>query len=100
MLSTCPEILTYAQGDIRSWHDLARLADIVRPMMGITTDVWETAMDTMGAIEASIVIAAVLERFSEIKNPGAYLRTLTIRSKERHFSSSPMVMALGRRTAA
>lgn len=85
VLSTCPEIVTYAQGDIRSWHDLARLADIVRPMMGITTDVWETAMDTMGAIEASVVIAAMLERVTEIKNLGAYPRTLTMRSKEGRF---------------
>lgn len=99
VLSTCPEILTYAQGDIRSRHDLVRLAYIVRPMMGITLELWGAAMNIMGAIEASVVIAAMLERVTEIKNLGAYLKTLTIRSKEGCFSSSPMVMALGRRSA-
>jgi len=100
VLSTCPEILTYAQGDIRSWHDLVRLAYIVRPMMGITVDLWGAVMNIMAAIEASVVIAAMLERVTEIKNLGAYPRTLTMRSKEARFSSSPMVMAFGRRSAA
>jgi replication initiation protein RepC len=100
VLSTCPEILTFAQGDIRSWHDLVRLAYIVRPMMGITVDLWGAVMNIMAAIEASVVIAAMLERVTEIKNLGAYPRTLTMRSKEARFSSSPMVMAFGRRSAA
>jgi replication initiation protein RepC len=99
-MSICREILSYAGSEIRDWHDFVRLADIVGPMMGISPDVWDTARRDMGPEEAAVVVAAMLERFGEIRSPGAYLRTLSRRAADGAFSSAPMVMALSRREAA
>lgn len=99
VLSCCHELLTYADGPIRHWHDFVRLATTVRPMMGISPTAWEEAKATMGPEEASVVLAAMLERFSEIKSAGGYLRSLTAKAGRGEFSSGPMVMALMRRAA-
>jgi replication initiation protein RepC len=55
----------------------------------------------MGPEQASIVVVAMLERFSEIKSPGGYLRALTSKAAAGEFTCGPMVMALmSRRKAA
>jgi replication initiation protein RepC len=55
----------------------------------------------MGPEQASIVVVAMLERFSNIRSPGGYLRALTSKAAAGEFSCGPMVMALiGRRSAA
>jgi len=98
--ASCREILTYADGGIRHWHELVRAADIVRPMMGISPSAWDEAKRDMGPEEASVVIAAMLERFDEIRSPGGYLRNLSSKAVLGEFSCGPMVMALMRREAA
>lgn len=100
VLSSCPEIRTYAEGGIRHWHDLVRAADLVRPMMGISPSAWDEARRAMGPEEAAVVLAAMLERFGEIRSPGGYLRHLTQKAAEGAFSCGPMVMALMRKEAA
>ena len=54
----------------------------------------------MGPEDASIVLVAMLERFTEIKPPGGYLRHLTGKAALGEFSCGPMVMALLRSEAA
>lgn len=100
VLSSCPEIATYADGPLRHWHQLVRTADIVRPMMGVSPDAWTAAKAQLGAEEAAVVLAAMLQRFDSIKSPGGYLRSLVRKAAEGAFSSGPMVMALMRRAAA
>lgn len=100
VLQACPEILTYSHSPVRHWHDLVRLANIVRPMMGISPSAWNNAVESMGPEEASVVVAAILERMSEITSPGGYLRALTTKAAADAFSCGPMVMALLRRDAA
>lgn len=100
VVSTCPEISTYADQRIRHWHDLVRSAEIVRPMMGISPSAWDEAKSILGPEEASVVLAAMLQRFSEIKSAGGYLRTLVGKAAVGAFSSGPMIMALMRRSAA
>ncbi|MGQ0565236.1 MAG: plasmid replication protein RepC [Gemmobacter sp.] len=100
VVSTCPEISTYADQRIRQWHDLVRSAEIVRPMMGISPSAWDEAKSILGPEEASVVLAAMLQRFSEIKSAGGYLRTLVGKAAVGAFSSGPMIMALMRRSAA
>ncbi|MEP3334097.1 plasmid replication protein RepC [Sedimentitalea sp.] len=100
VLASCREILTYADGGIRHWHELVRAAAIVRPMMGISPSAWDEAKRDMGPEEASVVIAAMLERFSDIRSPGGYLRNLSSKAALGEFSCGPMVMALMRRAAA
>ena len=100
VLSSCGEIQSYSDGPIRHWHELVRTADILRPMMGISPSAWDEAKRAMGPEEASIVMAAMLERFEEIRNHGGYLRHLSAKASIGAFSSGPMVMALLRREAA
>ncbi|QIE47686.1 replication initiation protein RepC (plasmid) [Pseudohalocynthiibacter aestuariivivens] len=101
VIAACPSLKTFYQGEIRHWHQLFDAACHVRPAMGISTSAWEEAQRFMGPEQASIVVAAMLERFADIRSPGGYLRALTTKAAAGEFSCGPMVMALiGRRNAA
>jgi len=100
VLSVCSEILTYTDGRIRHWHELVRAADTVRSMMGVSPSAWQEAKNAMGPEEAAVVLAAMLQRFGEIKSPGGYLRHLSGKAAAGGFSCGPMIMALMRRDAA
>jgi replication initiation protein RepC len=100
VLTACKDIQTYANGEIRHWHEFVKAADFVRPMMGVSPDAWQNAMREMGPETASVVLAAMLERVTEIKSPGGYLRNLTQKAALGEFSCGPMVMALMRKEAA
>ncbi|MCG7629739.1 MULTISPECIES: plasmid replication protein RepC [Rhodobacterales] len=101
VIAACPSLKTFYQGEIRHWHQLFDAACHVRPAMGISASAWEEAQRFMGPEQASIVVAAMLERFADIRSPGGYLRALTAKAAAGEFSCGPMVMALiGRRTAA
>ena len=101
VMAACPSLKTFYQGEIRHWHQLFDAACHVRPAMGISVSAWEEAQRFMGPEHASIVVAAILERFDDIKSPGGYLRALTGKAAAGEFSCGPMVMALvGRRSAA
>ena len=94
VLKACPSIGEFGGGEIRHWHDLFNAADKVRPALGISPSAWGEAVRDMGPEEAAVVVAAILQRFSEIGSPGGYLRALTRKASEGAFSSGPMVMAL------
>jgi replication initiation protein RepC len=96
----CRKIQDYAQGEIRHWHQLVGVAEFIRPMMGISPSAWEDAKSAMGPEESAVVLAAILERFSDLRSPGGYLRALTAKAAAGSFSCSPMVMALLRRGSA
>ena len=101
VIASCPSLATFYQGQIRHWHQLYDAACHVRPAMGISASAWEEAQRCMGPEQASIVVVAMLERFSDIRSPGGYLRALTAKAAAGEFSCGPMVMALiGRRSAA
>lgn len=97
ILRVCKEIRLYAQGPIRHWHDFVRAVDIIRPMMGISPTAWDDAKRSMGIEEASVVLAAMLERIADIRTPGGYLRSLSTKASVGEFSSGPMIMALMRK---
>ena len=101
VIAACPSLKTFYQGEIRHWHQLFDAACHVRPAMGISASAWDEAQRFMGPEQASIVVAAMLERFADIRSPGGYLRALTAKAAAGEFSCGPMVMALiGRRNAA
>jgi len=100
VLASCQEFKSYAEQPVRHWHDLVRVADIVRPMMGISPSAWDEAKRYMGPEEASVVVVAMLERFGDIRSPGGYLRSLSAKAAIGEFSCGPMIMALMRRDAA
>jgi replication initiation protein RepC len=101
VLEACPDILDYAtKGGIDNWRDLATTAATVRSALGVSPDAWAQALEAMGEHDASIVIAAILQRGDEIKSAGGYLRVLTAKARVGEFSLGPVLMALLRGKAA
>jgi len=94
VLSACPQIIDYARDGIEDWRDLMQTAGLVRSMLGVSPDAWERAREAMGEIDASITIAAILERMGEIRSPGGYLRALTDRAEIGQYSVLPVIKAL------
>jgi replication initiation protein RepC len=101
VLQACPDIADYGKsGEISCWRDLIDAAAIVRSALGVSPDAWKQALDVLGEHDASIVIAAILQRSEEIKSAGGYLRVLTGKAREGEFSLGPVLMALLRGKAA
>lgn len=96
VLEACPDITMFARSDIGSWREFLAVAALMRGSLGISSSAWEAAVEAMGEQEASIVIAAILQRGSMINSAGGYLRNLTGKAKDGKFSAWPMVMALWR----
>ena len=95
VLRACPDLRTYLPDtDIRDWHHLAKAADFVRPMLGISAHAWQEAYRIMGPSVAAITLVCILQRASQIHSPGGYLRSLTEKAANDAFSPGPMVMAL------
>ena len=94
VMAACPEILSYALDPVRNWHDFLRLAEQVRPMLGICGSAWEQAKRMMGCQNAATTLAAMLQRVNEIRSPGSYLRSLAQKAGAGEFSTLPMIRAL------
>lgn len=94
VLSACPDIKPYAPDRLRDWSDLVATAARVRQMMGISRSAWDDAIGAMGPAAAAVTLAAILQRFYAIRNPGGYLRALTRRAAEGRFWPGPMIGAL------
>ena len=43
VLAACSEYRAYAERPVRHWHDLVRVADVIRPMMGVSPSAWDEA---------------------------------------------------------
>ena len=100
VLEACPDILDFAPGGISSWRELAATAAVMRGAIGVSPDAWAQALEVLGEHDASIVIAAILQRGEEIKSAGGYLRVLTAKARAGEFSLGPVLMALLRGKAA
>jgi len=95
VLRACPEISMYGPGrTIGSWRDLMTAAVVVRSMLGVSPSAYQEACEVMGAENAAIAIACILERGGHINSPGGYLRDLTRKAEKGEFSLGPMLMAL------
>jgi len=94
VLEACPDITEYARNGIGSWRDLIATASMVRSMLGVSPSAWEDACEVLGAEDASVVIAAILQRGDAIKSAGGYLRNLTEKARGGRFSLGPVLMAL------
>ena len=101
VLKACPQIVDYGpDGDIRSWRDLLVAAVVTRSMLGVSPSAYQNACEILGAENAAIVMACILERASQINSAGGYLRDLTRKAERGEFSLAPMVMALMRQNGA
>lgn len=94
VLQACPQIRDYARDGIGNWRDLIQTAALVRSVLGVSPDAWQRARDAMGDINASITVAAILERAGDIRSPGGYLRALTDRAEIGQYSVLPVLKAL------
>lgn len=105
VIEACPDILDYIPGlegqgsdpltsRPPSWSEFLKAAELVRAMLGISPDAWRDAVETMGQADASIVVAAILQKGDEVRFPGGYLRALTEKKREGQFSVGPILMAL------
>ncbi len=94
VLDACPDIADYAKGGISNWRDFMATVAVVRPMLGISPSAWEEAQNTMGEVQAAVVVAAILQRGAEIHSAGGYIRDLTKKAEAGGFSIGPMLMAL------
>ena len=105
VLEACPDMLDYMSGRAGqgsdpltsrspNWAEFMKAAELVRAMLGISPDAWRDAVETMGQADASIVVAAILQKGDEVRFPGGYLRALTEKKREGQFSVGPILMAL------
>ena len=74
--------------------------DRIGQAIGVSPDAWTQALEVLGEHDASIVIAAILQRGEDIKSAGGYLRVLTAKARAGEFSLGPVLMALLRGKAA
>ena len=94
VLEACPDIADYAKEGINSWRDLIATAGLARAALGISADAWREAQETMGATDAAVMIAAILQKGEAIGSPGGYLRALSAKARAKEFSIGPVLMAL------
>ena len=96
VLQACPDFALFARHGIASWRDFVSVAEPVRGAFSISPSAWAEATDVMGAEEACVALAAIVQRSAMIKSPGGYLRNLTEKARAGKFSAWPMLMALWR----
>lgn len=94
VLRACPDIANYACDGISGWAGLVDTANLVRGALGVSPDAWQQACEAMGAVDAAICVAAILQRAEHINSPGGYLRSLTDKAKAGQFSVGPVLMSL------
>ena len=94
VIDTCHELRNYAAEPIRDWLALIRNAERLRPMMGICDAAWQQAVTYMGKVAAAVTLAAMLQRFDQIRIPAAYLRGLSAKAAKGEFSAAEMIRSL------
>lgn len=86
VLESCSQFQQLSPDPIKHWADLVCAAENIRPMMGICPAAWQHAVGVVGKVSASVLLAAILQRFESIRSPGAYLRGLVDRAGRQDFS--------------
>ncbi len=113
VMEACPDTNEYATGGkIRTWPQFLEAVATIRPMLGISPDAWNEAREALGAVEAHIVVATILQRSEysseaapggsgmevngspAIRSAGGYLRALTEQARAGTFHLGPVLMAL------
>ena len=94
VLRACPDIADYARDGIADWGGLVATANLARSALGVSPDAWDEACEAMGAADAAICVAAILQRAEHIQSPGGYLRSLTDKARAGQFSVGPLLMSL------
>lgn len=117
VLDACPDVLDWAPDGVRGWPDFLAAVRVLRPALGISPSAWAEAIEAMGEIDASIAVAAILQRHESssdavttpspdggppqttvqgspaIASAGGYLRALTEKAGAGEFSIAPILIA-------
>ncbi len=99
VVGACPDIAGYVRGELLSWSDVVRAADLVRSILGVSPDAWREAVDAMGPQNAATAVAIILQKGEAVRSAGGYLRALVEKAKAGSFSLGPPLMALLRAKA-
>lgn len=94
VIKACPEIESFYGTPIRHWGQLIEAAQRLYKAIGVTEASYQEAIKWLGLEQASVVLAALLQRFDKIRLPGAYLRSLVQKAAQGKFTCAPMIMAL------
>jgi len=83
ILDACPEIAQWSSLRRRSWRELLKLANEIRPLLGISPDAWLDALAELGKCQAAIALAIIYQKYSsnEVREPGGYLGAMTDRHR-------------------
>ncbi len=92
---SCPEVQVYTEEGIITWEDLFNISSWIRPMIGVREETWQAAIKSMGMKNAAVAVAAILQRFDEIRSPEQYLKQLTFEAREGRFSVERLLNSLG-----
>ena len=90
----CPAFANYALDGLDGWRAARDAAELARPMLGISKDAWLRALNAMVPAGAIVSIAYLVERATEIKSAGGYLRALTEKAEAGKFRLRPMTGSL------
>jgi replication initiation protein RepC len=118
VLDACRDVETYdfSGAGIASWRAFVDVAAAIRPMLGISPDAWRDAVQTLGAKNAAVALAFILQRSEHsseaerstapdgrttvtvngspaIRSPGGYLRALTEKGRAEPFALWPAILA-------
>ncbi len=94
LLSACPEAAQFALRRIETVHDVVAHARTLAPMIGISSQSYETAHERLGALRAAATVWAIMQFHGKIKTVGAYFRSVTTGSKSSEFSPEKLVRRL------
>ncbi|MBF9235602.1 plasmid replication protein RepC [Microvirga alba] len=74
--AACPGIGSYGYEPPNTWWDLIKLANHVRPELGVSEPAWREACSVLGDHLAAVAIAVILEKHQAgtVAKPGGYLR--------------------------
>ena len=110
------ETYDFSGEGVASWRAFIDVAAAIRPMLGISPDAWHDAIATMGAKNAAVAVAFILQRCEHsseaerwiapdgrttitvngspaIRSPGGYLRALTEKARAEPFPLWPAILA-------
>ncbi|WP_170941058.1 plasmid replication protein RepC [Antarctobacter heliothermus] len=96
VLGTCKEYKSFFPEAPKDWSGLIRVAQMLYPMMGIDRTTFEDARHRIGSHGASVAVLCILEKLSDIRKPGAYLRGLSKRAVQGQLNLRGMVKSLER----
>ena len=96
VLEHCREFQCYLDSPVQNEGGLIDAAETVRPMIGISNVVWSETISRLGKRPAAIVVLAMLEKFSEIRVPDAYLRAINKKAMVGRFDCRRFVLGLSR----